>query len=168
MDFTQEEQVFPDNNRSTQTAGYTANSSSLLSGLKQNLVYFSHGKKDLLFRNTKNMELNSFSRVYSSEDNEHLLQNKHLPLSPNTYIHTHTMGKNQVHMGSNSSSNISVSLLFGKTEIVSTGQDCHEDQNYYKYLVVLWKWLIHCNYVYERFENINLIFMLFIPSKLYF
>lgn len=85
------------------------------------------------------MELNSFRRVYSSEDDEHLLQNKHLSLSKHIHTRTHTMGKNHVHMGSNSSSNISVSLLFGKTEIVSTGQDCHEDQNYYKYLVVLRK-----------------------------
>ena len=115
------------------------------------------------------MELNSFRRVYSSEDNEYLLQN--ISLSPNTHTHTHTHTHNGKESGTHGIklwlNHFSLSLLFSKTEIISIGQDCHEDQNYHKYLVVL---LIHCsyNYVNERFENFNLIFMLFIPSKLYF
>lgn len=67
-------------------------------------------KEDLLFQNTKYTELNSFRRVYSSEDNEYLLQNKHLSLSKHTHTHTRTMGKNQVHMGSNSGSTILASV----------------------------------------------------------
>ena len=68
-----------------------------------------------------------------------------ISLSPNTHTdtqtHTHTHIQNGKESGTHGINfwlnHFSLSLLFGKTEIISIGQDCHEDQNYYKYLAAL-------------------------------